>query len=432
VWVAALLAAHAETAPDAIELVEALMDATAAGGPTEAWLSEHVAAGEDPSEDRVGVWSRALAVDRRTRALIASRPRLLDVSEAPTYDRVVLETSPRLSVLIVRDPLGAPKLDRIEPTTCAPCTEPRRFVEDLLADVGRGAAFPRLSPGVELYVDAWLRESPEALEARWVGAYVSIRPASWLAEALRGARVVHADGDVVDVGWPNGRQESWTIRFERDHYAVDYGSLPAESVLRLPLAAVLSWRDVEETPLRAVFEPSSDGVVLATGVGAMALDLRDETVVVASFAKDGSGTAARLDPATDDLRDAVSLPGHERAPTETWRGPGPTVSVRPDGWTVTHEGRILSLTGEQIDVSVVRTPMPTPSRPSRDDPAWDPTDQFQAFLEGGTLFVGFGGEPVARLTDVVDVAWAWDGAHLVALEKGGALRWIAARRRDGT
>lgn len=171
---------------------------------------------------------------------LSGAPAVAATVVGPDYVRVVLDTTPALSFLVRREG-GRATIERWETTTCAACREPLRFVSDLLWDLQSGRRH-RLVPGLDLRVSA-----PEGLEGeaefRWRVAFQARNQAAgYLRDALAGAAVLDMGLDEVRVELGD-RVEGWPVVYRDRRWALDYGRLPPDSVLRLLPEDVDRWRD---------------------------------------------------------------------------------------------------------------------------------------------------------------------------------------------
>lgn len=355
--------------------------------------------------------------------LLAEDPAVLAVLPTPQGRRVVLDTRPFVTAVVVDTP-GGPRLASFDLTPCGACDEAERWVRTLLADVRtRDDAARRLLPGLELDVSraraaddpadpeapapADLEEDPAVLaEGRpptlgWLEALNNrnVR-AGYLWTLLRGAEVVgRGPGDgvqepaAVHLTYGDGTGDTWWVRWSGERWVVDYARLPAESLLRLATEDVASWRDraALQDAAVALWTPAwwttPHGTLVAGGVQAvLPRPLEDEVVVV------------RLDP------------------SRSW-------------------GLVAVL--DLVDGAVLRrVPLPVPSRKENISTlAWgaapaalDPSGRVLAVAWHNRIFLvdTVGGRLLAQAEGpwVTALAWAPDGASVVAVGEGGLLRLL--------
>lgn len=200
--------------------------------------------------------SAALAPTGPLGSALRERPELAAVQVGPDYTRVVLATDPHLSFVVVRRG-GRVCIRRWEITRCASCSEPERFVTDLVADVQEGRA-RRLVPGLDLDPDAAVEPGPSPptgetappplpepgteARTRWLSAwYIRNQNAGFLRYFLHGARVLGTDLAGVRVELRN-RVETWPVHYEAGRWMLDYAGLPLDSGLRLHPEEHRRWR----------------------------------------------------------------------------------------------------------------------------------------------------------------------------------------------
>jgi hypothetical protein len=235
--------AQAARAPDtqrAEELVVELQRQV--GSPDAAWLRQNVQPRElervprSMSVEFYAALGEALreggALDQLSATAIAGSVR------GPDYVRVVLEGSPPVTV-VVRRVGGELVVDGIEDSACGLCSEPERFVADLVRELSEGGARPRLVPGLDLLVDPSQASSrPES----WIYAmHARNVEAGYVRYLLRDAEVVGASGMGVDVALSD-RTETWPVVYSDDRWMVDYAGLPEDSPLRMDDSEIESWQ----------------------------------------------------------------------------------------------------------------------------------------------------------------------------------------------
>ncbi len=264
------------SADEALALVEELSVQVQAGPVDPAWLQDIVRPQALPGVPAPEWYAAMAAMLGGSGHQTFSNPQSIAVSEGPDYQRVVLQGQPLISVVIRRDGEDL-RIDRIEHTSCDLCDEPTRFVRDLLVDVQRrGPAARRLLPTIELFMGE-LEDADPDTASRW--------PAAWLARANQGgdlswwlsqAVVSGSTDNVVALDYSDGTQDSWTVRYYRGRWVVDYDALPPTSPLRLTDAQAKSWRDRRQLATSALdrwrpkFEPLLDG--RAQEIGDRAID----------------------------------------------------------------------------------------------------------------------------------------------------------------
>ena len=211
------------------------------GSPQPGWLREHVQPRElerVPAGMSAEFYSALVEALREGGALEQLAATTIEGSvRGPDYVRVVLAGSPPLTV-VVRKVGGELVVDGIEDSSCGLCSEPERFVADLVRDLGQGDAHPRLVPGLDLKVDPATSARPEswlfAMHARNVDA-------GYVRYLLLGAEVVGSSSLGVDVALSD-RTETWPVVYADDRWMVDYEGLPEDSPLRLADDEIDAWQ----------------------------------------------------------------------------------------------------------------------------------------------------------------------------------------------
>lgn len=274
----------------------------------------------------------ALTPDHPVGAALASRSGP-EASAGPDYVRVTYPGTPNLS-LVLDDAL---RLVEVAATHCVRCTEPERWVEDLLADVTeRGNQAHRLLPGVELFVDPELSRLGES----WVGALqVRNHEAGQLEALLAEAEVVGSDEQAVRVRYRSGVEDVWTVRWSDRGWQLDYGALPEDSPLRMSRSGGQRWRSANAVRSAALeaWRPrrleQGPGVRLGHSVVGGGFDPRDGTVLLVLLELDRSLSAlVRIEPDTGEVLARIPLPSIGRStnlPTEGWYARWP-VTLSPD------------------------------------------------------------------------------------------------------
>ncbi len=173
-------------------------------------------------------------------AVLMAEPDIEAVVQGPDYTRVVLQTEPYLSFLLVRE--GSRVLIQgWETTHCGACREPVRYVTDLLAELRDGGR-PRLLPGMDLHLPRGVRAT-DTQQALWNHAFVTRNTsAGYLRWLLHDAEVLGHELAGVRVSYQD-HVETWPVVYQDGLWGIDYEQLPPESALRLPKAEVSDWRD---------------------------------------------------------------------------------------------------------------------------------------------------------------------------------------------
>ena len=283
---------------------------------------------------------------------------VLQVAAVGPQTRIVLDTLPRLSLLMAPSATGL-RLVAIEPTTCDRCSEPERFVRDLVADVQRrGSLGDRLQLDVELISRAI---SDAAKWDAWAAAAEGRNQANQaLARDLAGITLASVEGDVVTVRWPNGAVEPWTIRMTPRGPAIDVDLLSETSPLRLSSGDAKRFRKSEERQSEAtatwepMWRPVARGAATWLGDHVLAggFDPLDDHVALVAWNEDIPWAAVlQVDPETRGLgsRVTIALP-EDLSPTRIFSGPGaPRAAFDP--WlrsaVVSLRGRLFAVPFDQ-------------------------------------------------------------------------------------
>ena len=195
----------------------------------------------------------ALQSDGPLGRVLIRQPGVAAVVVGPDYTRVVLDTEPYLSFILVRQ-RGEISIKRWEITHCSDCREPVRFVTDLLADVLEDKE-NRLVPGMDLWLGMDVVHSLEEPEQDPTKpAYIRERSVDWrlafqsrnltagyLRYVFQGAEVLGMDVEGVNVGLRDS-VETWKVSYRDQRWQLDYQSLPADSVIRLASSDASPWR----------------------------------------------------------------------------------------------------------------------------------------------------------------------------------------------
>jgi len=288
-------------------LIEQFLDRLRTGALDAAWLRRHLAppthaTGPDPRW--IDRWLVRLSPDRPVGRTLRDEASPIVTLAGPNYQRVLLGPPPALSAVVVAGPHG-PALAELSWTTCALCSEPARFVADLLDDVTRrGRLGGRLLPGVELDVTAMTRQAG----SDWVGMLVQHHTAGGrLATALRGAHVCGEEGATIQVCLEGGVVDTWQVSWEAGRYRVDYDALAPDSPVRMSRREEIRWRAPGRGRSVALddWEPSfaSIGPEIGLDIGYGAVDAwfdpRDGTVLILLMDLDRVlAGIARVDPQT--------------------------------------------------------------------------------------------------------------------------------------
>ena len=167
-------------------------------------------------------------------------PAIYGSVEGPDYVRVVLEGGEWLTV-VVGSSNGRPKVRAFETSSCGLCSEPERYIRDLIAEVqATGDASHRLLPGIELLTRSVYPEN-EWRRERWIWAYVNRAAGSGhTTRVLRDASVVDSNGRLVSVNLGD-RVEIWPLVYLKERWWLDYAGLEEDSVLRMGKSEAESW-----------------------------------------------------------------------------------------------------------------------------------------------------------------------------------------------
>lgn|GEM_PF-5009053 len=153
------------------------------------------------------------------------------VVSGPDYVRVVLSGESRFSFVVV---MFEGRLQIVDWgfTQCGQCSEPARFLTDLVQSVVSNASgIYRLLPGVELIRSESQRDS--ARYPQWVRAmHARNVTGGYTRSVLSGARIIGSSGNNVHVELSSGR-EVWPVDFHNGRWVILYDDLETESMLRL-------------------------------------------------------------------------------------------------------------------------------------------------------------------------------------------------------
>ncbi|MFH1464822.1 MAG: hypothetical protein ABIO70_10600 [Pseudomonadota bacterium] len=190
-----------------------------------------------------------LTVEGALGRVLARGTRVAAVVQGPDYVRVVLDTTPFLSFLFVREE-GQVRIQRWEATSCGDCREPSRFVLDAIARAREGGR-PPLVPGLDLIL-------PELTEGEGEGSYpwrlaMTRRDlgAGYLRWLLADADVLGQEMDGVRVS-VRDRVETWPVVYRDGRWGLDYERLGPDSLLRLPASALPDWHDEARSQAHAL------------------------------------------------------------------------------------------------------------------------------------------------------------------------------------
>lgn len=301
----------------ALDLLEGLMSATA--GPVDVdWLKTHVRPTQLPAappESWYAQLAQSLGPDGAVGGLLRRTDGPSQVVDGPAYTRIILEGTPRLTLTVRVAEQQQVVFDEITVTSCTLCPEPVRFVRDLLWDVQRKQhAEGRLLPGIEMMLDA----------------AIASRGTSWLAllqtrnqkgreltRLLVGAQVIGAEGEIVQIRYADGSEDTWTIGWKHETWQLDYDALPPESPLRLSRRDSEQWRNPHYLQQLALgrWSPTWHSLESESGlfVGAHAIgaqwDPRDDTLLIAVMGLDRIlAGVIRVDPWTRSVTERIPLP----------------------------------------------------------------------------------------------------------------------------
>ena len=242
--------ALATRAPDreaAEDLVDQLVDRVLVGNLSEAW-AKRTLQGWLPFEEMDDAQAqlerssllRRLAPGGDLYKDLVRSPAIYGSVEGPDYVRVVLEGGEWLTV-VVGSSNGRPKVRAFETSSCGLCSEPERYIRDLIAEVqATGDASHRLLPGIELLTRSVYPEN-EWRRERWIWAYVNRAAGSGhTTRVLRDASVVDSNGRLVSVNLGD-RVEIWPLVYLKERWWLDYAGLEEDSVLRMGKSEAESW-----------------------------------------------------------------------------------------------------------------------------------------------------------------------------------------------
>ena len=250
----ALGTAEAGRTPDvdaAEELVDQLIDHVLNGEVPVPWFRRHVetvlpferVSSEQQDAENNRLYGRLAPGGDLYKSLVRSSS-IYGSVEGPDYVRVVLEGGDWMTVLVdARN--GRPQVRGFEQSSCGLCSEPERFLQDLIREVElTGDASHRLLPGVEMVVSSVHPEN-EWKRERWIWAYVNRAAGSnYTTRVLRGAEVLGSRGRSVHLRLEAG-EEAWPLVYLRGRWWVDYGALSEQSVLRLGETVSESWTRID-------------------------------------------------------------------------------------------------------------------------------------------------------------------------------------------
>jgi WD40 repeat protein len=314
------------------------------------------------------------------------------------------------------------------------CSEPTRFLTDLLAQVdGRASAGRRLLPGAELAVHPWLEDQGPADKQRWSWALQNRNArAGYLWWLLKDAQVVEqvAD-DVVRIQLPEG-PEDWALIYRDHRWQVDYARLPAESALRLPADRVVHWTTsghIRQETLkywRPTWRIKGETVLVDEAILFLApRPLHGDLVVYHQDMGSRWAMIATLDPETGEVlssRAAPRIPMSFFLPTSGWWD-WLDFELSPDGrfLAVGVQTRlwILEVDTGRVALSASRLPRVTAI-------SWSPDGKYVAagdIYGGVSLYRGPDFDKVAQARasgrSIHGFAWLADG--LLAVDQAGAV-----------
>lgn len=310
-------------------LVEDLLARVRAGGPNPAWVRAHVGAPQHPvgpSDAWVARWSARLRPGAAVGRALAQSPGAVASFAGPAYQRVLLGTAPTFSAVVVASDDG-PRIQELTWTGCTLCSEPERFVVDLIEDLQhpQGPA-QRLVPGVELD----LAGAPEGSDGEWIGT-LSLRnnKGRYLQRLLAGATVAGVDGDIVRVRYADGTVDPWTILWKNGRWMLDYGSLEPSSAARLQPRDEPRWRrhrtlrDSARASWNPSFRPMATGAGISVGWGVLDAwpDPNDGTILALVVGVDQVLAGVfRIDPEAQTVIERLPIPvADERTPVPLGR-----------------------------------------------------------------------------------------------------------------
>lgn len=314
------------------------------------WLQAHVQPdGAALSRHAAAAWAHALRPDSPLAARLGSDPAVVAVSRGPATTRVVFDGRPYLSV-VVQDDVDPPVIVDVVSTSCGSCTEPWRWVADLVDDLARrGHMGHRLIPGLELHLEDHLAENPGLRGSYWPASLESrLQDDASIAHDLADARVVSEQDGHVTLSFTDGSTDVWSLIWHEQRWQVDYSQLSSRSPLWFSAGQARQWRrgsHRRQTAL-ATWEPSwrqaagdSGQIIAHDAVGAM-FDPRDGSVLVVLLDIGRIlGGVVRLDPDLRVVQRRYPLP----APTD-----GRHLVVGPwvEKWrmALSPEGELLAVT----------------------------------------------------------------------------------------
>lgn len=233
----------------------------------------------------------------------------------PGYRRTVFDMVPPLS--LVTGPNG--EVWTLQPTTCIECTERARFVRDLIAETRiRGSLRDRLLPGVELSIDVAMEEDSRLSGDRWP-SLVALRNASdrELASTIATSTVESEADGVVTIRYPDGRRDTWSLRWVEGRWVVDYDKLAEDSPLRLDRSTARNWRYISrrQDAMVAGWVPSwrevdgGRGQVIGHDASVALPDPRDGSVWIVVQELDPAESAIfHVDPVDEEVLGRHELP----------------------------------------------------------------------------------------------------------------------------
>ena len=327
---ASALAARPPDPERARGLAEEFSDRAAAGELEAAWLREVVqpeSLALLPHAEQRSYYhhlERSLDPAAPLGRSLALGPPVLGVVEGPDYLRVVYDTKPALTLVVRRDSGGA-VAERFERSACSLCSEPERFVADLLEDLQSGEGRPRLLPGVDLSVDA---EQEAAVPGDWTYAWHARNiDAGYLRWLLADAEVVNTSGLGVDVALAD-RTETWPVVYRDGRWQLDYAGLDEDSPVRLADEGLGRWREDRVIARHAVdwwtpaWDARDEGLLLATEVRLVApRPLQGDLLLYVQDLERSFALAALVDPATGEVERRIGLPTlskRENHDPDTW------------------------------------------------------------------------------------------------------------------
>jgi hypothetical protein len=261
---------------DAEKLVDQLIDQSLNGQVRRTWIRRSIreadpregeAALARSAEDRI---ARRLAPGGDLYKRFVQSPEIYGSVEGPDYIRVVLEGNDWFTVLVDRKN-GRPQVRSFELSSCGLCSEPERFVRDLLAETALlGDAAHRLLPGIEMLVSS-VHPTNEWKRERWIWAYVNrAAGAEYTTRMLRNASVIGSRGRRVQVRLEEG-EESWPVLYLRERWWLDYGALDPDSVWKMGDREAEEWAraDTVRKARIAMWEPDwrshAEGIEISDG-----------------------------------------------------------------------------------------------------------------------------------------------------------------------